>query len=309
MKNKTLIFIVIVMVMMGMLHGAYAQDQRFVRAIEVNGNKAISSATILAKIKSKPGDVFSQEVINEDIKRLYALGFFTDVAVSFEDFEDGVKVIIRVQEKPVIKEIKFSGSKRLRSERLRKMMKSMPGELLDRAQLNADMKEIKQFYQQRGFFGADATYKVYVDESNNQAEVLVQVTEDKQVKVARISFSGNKTFPASDLLKYMKTRKAWIFSSGMYNKEDFSDDLERVKLYYRSQGFLDAEVDSAVDYAKNGRLLYLTVKVDEGRRYFVNNIEVVGTKVFPEPDLKKILVLQPGKPFSEDGLHEDALKI
>ena len=54
-------------------------EEKIIKAVEIRENKAVSSATILSKIKTKPGDKFFQEVLDEDIKRLYALGYFTDV--------------------------------------------------------------------------------------------------------------------------------------------------------------------------------------------------------------------------------------
>ncbi|MGB2706502.1 MAG: POTRA domain-containing protein, partial [Candidatus Omnitrophota bacterium] len=73
--------------------------RKLVLDIRVKGNQAISSATILAKIKTKPGAPFSQEVVNDDIKRLYALGYFTDVAVDVEDYKEGLMVTLIVEEK------------------------------------------------------------------------------------------------------------------------------------------------------------------------------------------------------------------
>src|SRR5450756_1891615 len=87
-----------------------AADDPKVTLIEVQGNKRIETATILAKIKTKEGDIFSPAVIREDIRILYQLGHFEDVQVKTEGFEIGLKVIFSVKEKPLIREITFEGN-------------------------------------------------------------------------------------------------------------------------------------------------------------------------------------------------------
>jgi outer membrane protein insertion porin family len=69
---------------------SYSEDQnnegKIIRAIVVNNNRAISTETILSKIKTKIGDEFNQIVINEDLKRLYATEYFTDVSIDAEGY-------------------------------------------------------------------------------------------------------------------------------------------------------------------------------------------------------------------------------
>src|SRR4030043_403456 len=108
----------------GVISEAQSSSSKVVRVISVDGNKAISTPTILSKIKTKPGSVFSQEVTTDDIKRLYALGYFTDVAIDAEDYEDGVKVTVIVEEKPVIADIVFTGNSRIRTQQLKKVMQT-----------------------------------------------------------------------------------------------------------------------------------------------------------------------------------------
>ena len=73
---------------------SYSEDQnnegKIIKAIVVNNNRAISTETILSKIKTKVGDEFNQIVINEDLKRLYATEYFTDVSIDAENYEDGL---------------------------------------------------------------------------------------------------------------------------------------------------------------------------------------------------------------------------
>jgi len=80
-------------------------QQDIVVAVRVKDNKSISEATILSKIKTKSGDVFNQDILNDDIKRLYAMGYFTDVSMDVEKYKQGFMITIIVEEKPIVEDI------------------------------------------------------------------------------------------------------------------------------------------------------------------------------------------------------------
>ena len=84
--------------------GVSAQQQegerKIVTDVRIENNKIISTQTILSKIKTKPNTVFTQEFINEDLKRLYSTDYFSDVSVDIEEFKDGIAVTFIVTEKP-----------------------------------------------------------------------------------------------------------------------------------------------------------------------------------------------------------------
>ena len=65
-------------------------DARLVTDIEVRGNRAISNITVLSKMKTRIGSVYSEHVINDDLKRLYLLGYFSDIDIDTEDYKQGV---------------------------------------------------------------------------------------------------------------------------------------------------------------------------------------------------------------------------
>ena len=95
---------------------SYAQETKsnIVKFVSVKNNKAISTSTILANVKTKVDEVFTQDVLNNDLKRLYALGYFTDVSVDVKDYDDGLMVTFIVEEKPLVEELNFTGNKEIR---------------------------------------------------------------------------------------------------------------------------------------------------------------------------------------------------
>ena len=134
---------------------SYSEDQnnegKIIKAIVVTNNRAISTETILSKIKTKIGDEFNQIVMNEDLKRLYATEYFTDVSIDAENYEDGLKVTLMVEEKTVIGGITFKGNKAYTTQRLIQAMKSKPDEMLNMPMLAQDIAEIRALYVKKGY--------------------------------------------------------------------------------------------------------------------------------------------------------------
>jgi outer membrane protein insertion porin family len=87
---KLILFMLIFVILTGNFLSAQEEKISIVD-VEIKGNKIISSSIIQGKIKTKAGDEFSQEILNQDIKRLYATGYFTDVRLEIVNLEDGIK--------------------------------------------------------------------------------------------------------------------------------------------------------------------------------------------------------------------------
>ncbi|PIW68440.1 MAG: hypothetical protein COW10_02530, partial [Candidatus Omnitrophica bacterium CG12_big_fil_rev_8_21_14_0_65_42_8] len=125
--------------------------QKLIKYVDVKNNQTVSGATILSKLKTKKGDAFSQKVVDEDIKRLYLLGFFSDVSVSMEDVQDGVSVIFTVTEKAPLAKIIFIGNKVFDSRKLESAVGSKLKEFADERKLKKDADSIKDLYEKKGY--------------------------------------------------------------------------------------------------------------------------------------------------------------
>ena len=105
-KSVLLSLICTGLIQFSLISVSYSEDRgnegKIIKAITIKNNRAISTETVLSKIKTKVGDAFSQVVVNEDLKRLYATDYFTDVSVDAEPHEDGLNLTISVEEKSVI---------------------------------------------------------------------------------------------------------------------------------------------------------------------------------------------------------------
>ena len=283
-----------------------AMGEKRVVDIQIKGNYAISSATILNKLKLKPGDAFEESALNKELKRLYAMGFFSDVFVETEDLPEGVIVVFTVVEKPIIDNIEFRGNARLKSGRLTKKVTIQKGDLLDLNLISQDVAAIRGYYVEEGYSSVSVDYDIETEAETGRANVIFVIDEGMPSRVKTIKIEGNKNIPSGELLKLMATKTAWWFiRKGSFDEDQFQADLNRIKAYYRSKGFLDASVNSRRDYSEDGKDMYLTVVVSEGQKYLVGEITIQGDLVFTEEEIYKKIKMKPGDDFDYEKIKED----
>ncbi|MFH1458592.1 MAG: outer membrane protein assembly factor BamA [Candidatus Omnitrophota bacterium] len=285
----------------------------FVTAIEVQGNKTISSNTVISKMKTRVGSPYQENVISDDLKRLYLLGFFSDIKIDTTDYKDGLKVVINVVERPIIEKITFSELRRLRttSEKLKKDLKSKETQYLDYPDLAEDVRTLQKRYEKIGYSQAKVDYEVDIDEKTNKAKVRFNIEESRKVRIKDIFTKGNYAFSRNRILRLIKTKRAWIFNPGVLKEDVLKEDMERIKSFYHKAGFTDVALDYEVTPDPlRPYLLHIRIKIEEGKRYLVGNINVQGHK---DIELSEILdslkECVPVKVFSKEALQMDVANI
>lgn len=304
--RKILFVILSVSLIIGFCNIALCQEKegKIVRAIEVKGNKAVSEATVISKVKVKLGDTFSQRAIDDDLKRLYATGYFSDVSIDVQDYSDGVKVIFILKERVVIEDIIIEGNRRIRIKKIRDILKSKIGDMLDLAILNQDINEVKKLYEEKGFQLANIDYTIDTNKETNTAKIHIRIDEGKRIKVHRIYIEGNSAFPYKKIISIMSTRRDFLFTSGIFKEDIFEEDLEKIKQLYDDAGYLDVKITYDLKYDEKN-FMYITIKIDEGKKYRVGDIALKGNVIFPAPRLRENIKMISGKTFSHSGLRTD----
>lgn len=285
---------------------SFAQD--VVSSIQVEGNKNISTETIFSQIKIKKGQEYNTTVINEDIKRLYQTGYFEDIQVRIDESTEGVEITFVVTEKPAVKDILFENLVHINSRRVIKKIQTQQDGLLDIQDVKEDARTIEDMLRKAGFSQATVDYSLDRDEENNTVVVTFTVSAGDRVRIKKIFVEGNETFPDKRIIKVIKTRpKWWFLRKGYFDKDLMEEDLERVLDFYRKQGFSDVEADYSTERKDN--LLYITIFVEEGTRYYVGNIDIMGNDNITLEQIQDVLTLKSGDVYSESDVKENSFNI
>ena len=310
------VFLLVLLLTLGFFYcftlPSQAQDKsgegKLVTAIEIEGNRSISRTTILSKMKTQIGSIYSENIINDDLKRLYILGYFSDIDIKTEDYKEGLKIIISVVERPLIKEINFIGFRHLylKEEKLEDLVKSKPAQYLDYPTLNEDCSSLRKKYIKKGFSDSKIEYKVDIDQETNQAVVDFIAQEGRRIRIRRIYVEGNKHFPDRRILKIIKTKRAWLFGAGILKEDVLKEDMARIESFYQKQGFSDVKVDYVIKEHPRRPYLYITITIQEGKQYFIGLINIVGNVAISEEEIRGVLKFcLPGEVYSSDELDQD----
>jgi outer membrane protein insertion porin family len=84
-----------------------------------------------------------------------------------------------------------------------------------------------------------------------------------------------------------------------YSREKLSGDLERLRSYYLDRGYINMDISSTqVSITPDKKHVYITVNVNEGEKYRIRDVKLVGDLRVPEEDVRKLLLVKEGQIFS-----------
>lgn len=286
---------------------SFASSSEVVSRIDVQGNNLVSDATIISKIKMRAGHEYNTNIINEDIRNLYATGFFESVEVERKDSTEGIIVVFKVLEKPVIKKLSIDGERIIREKKILDAIGIKEGAFADEYKLKESIRKIQDIYTKKGFTQTVITYTIIPLQVKNEVEVKFTIDEKGVLKVRTISVVGNKTFPAKRIIKIMKTRTAWLFNSGIYKEDILQDDVKRITDFYKNEGFTDVIVDKKIEL--ENKSVHVKMTVEEGKRYYIGKVGVEGYKEITANEITTARKLKEGDIYSEQSVYDESAKI
>ena len=296
---------------------AHAQQQGppIVRSIDVeySGPATVSKERILAQMRTAIGQPYSDQVVEQDIRQLYTTGAIRNVRIFAQPEGDGVKVIVAVQTRAVVREIEITGSQKIKAKRLRKEIELKINQPVNEEALEKSRQKIIDVYKGRGFNDVTVQFRVDpIEEKRGTARIVFVVDEGAKGAVRRVVFEGNTHFTDRVLRKQMKVRGktliAFIDKSGRLDEVQLQQDIGAIKEYYQNHGYIDVEVKDVRKERQAGPLV-LTIAIEEGPQYHVGRMTFSGYTKTSEDRMRKVLKMKEGDVYSPKQLHDDAKSI
>ena len=284
----------------------FAQSEKRIVQVDVKGAKTIAKETVLAKVQTKPGSPYLDHVVSEDIRRIFSLGYFTNVKADVEDVAEGLRLVFVVTEKPAVAQVLVQGNRTLATKKLLELFGLRAGELYDPRKVKEGIDQIKAEYARKGFSNVEIVSRTEANEAANTTTVYALVDEGPQMRIQDILVEGNRAFSDRRILKLLTTkRKTWWFLHGVYNESVLTEDLERIKAFYRKHGYQDIDVKQEIARDPSGRGLIVHLMLSEGLQHRVGQATIDGAVLFPEREIRQLIQLKPGAVFSDEALQED----
>jgi outer membrane protein insertion porin family len=292
--------------------GEEGYEGRTVVAIRVSGATTTPPDRVRHMMTTRQGEPLRMEVLESDFERLKNSGLFAEVQIKLEDAAGGVRVIVVVREKDIIRRILIRGNRRVSENKLEELIQVQVGQRYDPGLATRDARAIEDFYKEEFYYFADVTPETEPFEDG--IRLVFRVDEGGQLYVRDIEFRGNGHFSRKELLKYMETKPTTFFTRGKYDRRAFVRDLERLRILYKNDGFLDVEITEQpfrIVREEDGsrREAYITVDIDEGPRYRIGQITFEGNRLVETGDLLAVVESMPGDYISPMTLREDADRI
>src|SRR5689334_2162169 len=306
-----------------------------IESINFRGARKVPQDTLRAMIFSKRGDMYDPEALHRDLITLWNTNRFDNIEWTREAGQTGWIITFKVQERPVVRTIKYDGLKSITTSEVLDRFKERrvgltPESTYDRNKVQRAQVVLQDYLAERGrqFATVMPELQPFPPSSLN---IVFKVDEGPKVKVGQIDIEGNTVFSDRVVRRAMKNLRPIgvprsIFLENLFSKTydstKLDEDEQRVVQFYQSQGYFTARVTgqsvNIVDVGggkfrlplikpnRPGKNANISVSLEEGRLYHLNTISFVGVKLFrtPEELFPQIFRMKQGDPFSTEKLQK-----
>lgn len=280
-----------------------------VDGIEVRGNRKVESEAITEKLSTRPDMLLDNYLLRRDLSRIYDMKYFEEVE-AYHKVSSGKNILLfKLKEKPIIAKIAFEGNDEINDDDLKEQIKTKEFNILDVSTLKNDLLLLQKHYEEKGYFLAIANYEISSNQSGT-VNITFKIKEWDKVRVKKITFLGNNAITDEELKNFMQTREESYFSfmsgSGNFKEINFQTDVERLKYYYKTRGYLQINIQNPeVTASEDKKWIFITVRMQEGPQFSVNNISYNGELLFTEDEMTEKLKMKSGETYNEENLRLD----
>jgi outer membrane protein insertion porin family len=185
--------------------------------IEVAGAKNVNPSIVLLSLTMKAGSDLTEALIDENMKRVFNIGYFTqDIGVDVLSVKDGKKVIFKVVENPLIKSIKIKGNTLVDNDKILKAMQNKAGQVFNSALVSTDVQSVQKIFDEAGYT-INNVYNVQFD-----GEVLTLFVQENIIESIKVV--GNDKTKDYVILRELK------FKTGeVYDDKKITRSLQKIQ--------------------------------------------------------------------------------
>ncbi len=273
-----------------------------VKDIKVQGLQRVALGAALTHLPVNVGDRMNSFRIAQIIRSMYASTHFESVRV----LREGNTLIVDVQERPTISNIEFEDNDDIKDEQLQESLTDsniLVGEPLDKTVLTSIENGLKDFFYSIGKYNADVT-AIVTPLPRNRVDLKLLFEEGDAAKIQQINIVGNELFTDEELLSKIELKfdlPWWKFlSKTQYQKQTLTGDMETITSHYKDQGYLRFAIESTqVTMTPDKESIYITLNINEGEKYQVSDVELIGDLLGFEDYLNAVLPLRKGGLYNQ----------
>ncbi len=280
-----------------------------VRSVEIQGVPERDVEMIRERIGFREGDEFDRRRLRRRMDSLknYFLkrGYLAAVAQATDAFvpeNNGVVLKVQVSNFGRVR-VTVDGFK-IDKEQLRRLLPILSGGGLTEDVLDEGVQNIRDFLEERGYPEAEVAIEDAEDKSGVRV-VRYTVNAGRKVTVAFVDFQGNRSFSDEELFSVVQIQPARFLQKSVYSVAKLDSDVESLKTYYQSRGYLQAGVIPLIKPVKDAQKLGITFEIEEGSLSRTRSLTLTGNEALKTAELLLKLKLSPGGPYSPSLVEQD----
>jgi len=269
-------------------------------AVDVTGNLHVPTATIMQVIQARPGVVYDPKIVQSDLQRINALGYFADIAPPLiRARPNGVAITYRVIEYPVITKISFASNKSVPSDTLLALMDLSVGQVFNSNTFRSDVLKINNYYERIGYGGQVASHIKNVAFDTKTGTLALTIVEGLTVR--SIIIGGDPVLPVPIIIKQLALKPGMVYSDQIRTK-----DQEALKTFYDEKwhielGNFEGGIDPSTIDEKNGTA-DVKYNVYVAR---VAAVQITGNTRTKDKVVRRLLRVTPGMIVNTDWIKAD----
>ncbi len=281
--------------------------------VQVRGMRIMDPDAVLMRLSIRKGDAPDAAAINEEVKRVWDMGYFSDVNATLEA---GNVLVFTVVEKPRIDSIQIQGSDEIDEDDILAAMSTKTGSVLNDRLLADDIQKVTELYRKEGYYLAEVKPQVIGRDSGAGARLVLSVTEGNKLYIKEVIINGLQDLDQDDISEYMalqpRTMFSWFTGTGILEDEYLERDSNAIAAFGLNEGYVDIQVSAPeVEYKPDG--IYISFQVSEGPRYTINEIQFGGDLIDTEERLLHVIEMDAQKEeneyFSLSVMQEDTKRL
>ncbi len=251
------------------------------------------------------------EKLSTAIENLWKQGLLSDVKIYVTKIIDGkIFLEFRIKELPRLSKFTFQGVNKSEADKLREKLSLVKGKIINENLIQTTKNLSKDYFVEKGYLFTDVNVKTEKDTTAgpNSQLMIISISNKKKVKINKVYFIGLTAFSEKSLKRKMKgtKEKAFykIFTNSKFTEEGLEKDKEKILAKYTALGYRDAIFtgDSIVKHDEKTIDLYL--KINEGTKYFIRNINWIGNTKYSTAALQEILNIKKGDIYNQQRIEE-----
>jgi len=313
---------------------ASQQAPPIIERIDFIGNHRYPTETLRSRIFSQQDQPFNDERLRHDFQALWNTQYFQNIRLEVEPGTkpNQVVVVFYVEERPMIRHIKYKGNNSVSESDILDRFKERKVGLsvespFDPTKIKRAQVVLKELLAEHGRQFATVTPEYSKIAGTNAVELTFQINEGPKVKVGKITFIGNTAFSDEKLIRAMRNDRPYGFPVGpffvkvankTFDRRKLDEDLEvGIRSLYQDNGYFTVVVKEpkleTVDTShtgitghRTGKATNITIEIDQGERYHMGRLVIRSADpdkpemVFKPEFLERMFPMKQGDIFSTE---------